>query len=196
MGSSGDSPAPTDASTAVQWDWNQFSSLWHSQFSSSGAEPLTTCLRPLGRGGGGHLPWPVGRQGQRGGNKEPLVQTLPRRAPSLPEPAGIGATPPPPALSSPWWGGLCPQATALAAACKSQQGKAAAPPKPHTLPTPSPPTPKTPTQHSAEASAAAQEGWGGGTGLGAARGQGDGWEAGWEQEGGTPGRAHSGADKV
>lgn len=52
-GPSGDSPAPVDASTVVQWDWNQSSSLWHSQFSSSGAEPLTTCPRPLRRWAGG-----------------------------------------------------------------------------------------------------------------------------------------------
>lgn len=101
------------------------------------------------------------------------MQTLPRRAPSLPEPVGIGETPHHPALSSPWWGGTVPPSYSTVVACKSQQRKAATPPKPPTVPTSSPPTPKTPTQHSAEASAAAQEGWGGGTKLGTARGWGD-----------------------
>jgi len=53
--------------SAVQWDWNQFSSLRHSQLSPNGAEPLEVCLRRRGDHGGGHLPWPAGSQGQRRG---------------------------------------------------------------------------------------------------------------------------------
>lgn len=136
----------------------------------------------------------MGSQGQQGGNKKPLVQTFLRRAPSLPEPVRIGATPPHPALGSPWWGGLCPQATALVAACKSQQGKAAAPPNPTHCPPHHPPPPK--HQHSTvqkhqqlpKRAGVGALSWGqqGGGGIG----------RGWEQEGGTRGRAHSGADKM
>lgn len=51
----------------VQWDWNQFSSPWHSQFNPNRAEPPNVCLRPWGDQGGGHLPLPVGSQDRQGG---------------------------------------------------------------------------------------------------------------------------------
>lgn len=135
---SGDSPVPSDASAAkghpaLQWDWNQFNSLQHSQFIPSRAEPLYVCPSPREDQGREHLPLPAGSQTSDGGNKRLLVQVTSQQshllAPSLLDRVGIGAPTPHPALGqSP--GDFLPQDTALAAVCQIPAGKGSCPAQP------------------------------------------------------------------